>query len=350
MSDNSCFFFLLDFNFLLIHILIIPAKKMQANGSKDWKFFDKREIGLTCVAFSGGQPKEGVDTGPEYVLKAGLIQQLNEMNFDVILTGDKIHNYKEFFPKSDPPVGIIKLPRTVGIVNKILADQVYQHAKMGRLALQIGGDHSMAIGSISGIARGVKERLGHDIKVVWVDAHADINTPETTETGNLHGMPVSFLTNLVKEKIEGLDWIEPCLKPENLVYIGLRDVDKDEKEILKKYNIKAFSMHEIDRYGIGKVVDMTIEHLSKGEDAESPIHLSFDIDALDPSVAASTGTPVRGGLTFREGHFICEALYETGRLVGLDMVELNPAIGDKCEDTITVGCSLIRATFGEALL
>jgi len=125
---------------------------------------------------------------------------------------------------------------------------------------------------------------------------------------------------------------------------------KMKKKILKKYNIKSFSMHEIDGYGIGKVLDMTIEYLSKGEDAQSPIHLSFDIDALDPSVAASTGTPVRGGLTFREGHYICEALHATGRLVGLDMVELNPAIGVNHEDTINIGCSLIRATFGETLL
>ncbi|CAF3376801.1 unnamed protein product [Rotaria sp. Silwood1] len=323
---------------------------MEINGSCDWKFFDKREIGITCAGFNGGQPRLGVDLAPEYVLKAGLTQQLNEMNFNTILTDDKIHYYKEFFPESDEPIGIVKRPRTVGIVTKILTDQVYQHAKIGRLALQIGGDHSLAIGTISGMAKAIKERFNQDLKVVWVDAHADINTIESTETGNLHGMPVSFLIGLNKEKIEGLDWIVPCLKPENLVYIGLRDVDKVEKEIIKKYNIKAFSMHEIDRYGIGQVLDMTIEYLSKGENPQSPIHLSFDIDALDPTVAASTGTPVRGGLTFREGHYICEALHATGRLVGLDMVELNPAIGDHHEDTITIGCSLIRATFGETLL
>ena len=323
---------------------------MQSNGHSDWKYLAKREIGITCAAFSGGQSREGVDLGPEYVLKAGLIQQLNSMDYNTILTGDKIHYYKEFFPESDKPIGIIKRPRTVGIVTKIIADQVYNHAKMGRLALQIGGDHSMAIGTISGVARAVKERLGQDLKVIWVDAHSDINTPQTTETGNLHGMPLSFLTGMVKEKIEGLEWIEPCLKPENLVFIGLRDVDKGEREILKKFNIKAFSMHEVDGYGIGKIIDMTMEHLSQGEHPQSPIHLSFDIDALDPSVASSTGTPVRGGLTFREGHYICEALYATGRIVSVDMVELNPSLGDNHEDTITVGCSLIRATFGESLL
>ncbi|CAF1139342.1 unnamed protein product [Adineta steineri] len=323
---------------------------MAVNGSSIWKYADKNEIGVTCVAFSGGQPKEGVDLGPEYVLKANLVEQLQDMKYNVVLTGGKVQHYKEFFPESDEPVGIIKRPRTVGIVNKILADQVYEHIKEGRLALQIGGDHSMAIGTISGVARGIKERFQQDIKVIWVDAHADINTPETTESGNIHGMPVSFLMGLVKGKFEGLDWIEPCLKPQNLVYIGLRDVDKLEKQILKENNIKSFSMHEIDRYGIGQVMDMTIEHLSKGDRGESPIHVSFDIDALDPSVAGSTGTPVRGGLTFREGHYLLEALHSTGRLVALDMVELNPAIGDHCEDTIAIGCSLIRATFGESLL
>lgn len=323
---------------------------MADNDLTNWKFFDKREIGLTCVAFNGGQPRPGVDLAPEYVFKAGLLQQLKDMNYKIHLTADKIQDYKEVIPASDPPIGIVKRSRAVGEVNKLITKQVYEHAKAGRIALQIGGDHSMGIGTVGGIAKAVKERLNQDLKLIWVDAHADINTPATTESGNLHGMPLSFLLGIAGEKIEGLDWIEPCLKPENLVYIGLRDVDKAEKEILKKYNIKAFSMHEIDRYGIGRVVDMTIEYLSKGKDAQSPIHLSFDIDALDPSVADSTGTPVRGGLTFREGHYLCEALHATGRLVGLDMVELNPAIGQHQEDTILIGCSLIRAAFGEALL
>jgi arginase len=323
---------------------------MTSNDTSNWLFVTKKEIGLTCVAFSGGQPRPGVDLGPQYVLDAGLIQQLNDMNFQVHLTGDKIQDYQDALPVSDPPVGIIKRPRTVGQVNRILSEQVYQHSNAGRLALQIGGDHSMGIGSITGLARSVRERFNQDLKVIWIDAHADINTPTTTETGNLHGMPLSFLLGLVNEKIDGLEWIDPCLKPENLVYIGLRDVDVGEKQILKKYNIKAFSMHEIDRYGIGKVVDMTVDYLSKGDNGQSPIHLSFDIDALDPSVAASTGTPVRGGLTFREGHYICEALHSTGRLVGLDLVELNPSIGEHHEDTIRVGCSLIRATLGESLL
>jgi arginase len=128
-----------------------------------------------------------------------------------------------------------------------------------------------------------------DACIIWVDAHADINTAESTTSGNLHGMPVSFLLG-IGSKVPEFDWIQPRLAPNRLVYIGLRDVDAGEKKILKEHKIKAFSMHEIDRYGIGKVVEMALDHVNPQRDL--PIHLSFDVDAMDPSVAPSTGTPV----------------------------------------------------------
>ncbi len=157
-----------------------------------------------------------------------------------------------------------------------------------------------------------------DACVVWIDAHADINSIETTTSGNIHGMPMSFLLGINEAQIPEYGWIKPILTPDRLVYIGLRDVDQGEKTILKKYGIKAFSMHEVDKYGIGKVVEMALDHVNPKRD--KPIHLSFDVDALDPSVAPSTGTPVRGGLTFREGHYICEAIHETGLLVAFDIM------------------------------
>lgn len=160
-------------------------------------------------------------------------------------------------------------------------------------------------------------RAHPDACVIWVDAHADINTPETTDSGNIHGMPVSFLLGLAGTVPE-FSWVKPVLKPNKLVYIGLRDIDSGEKKILKDNGIKAFSMHEVDRYGIGKVVEMALDAFNPNRDL--PIHLSFDVDALDPSVAPSTGTPVRGGLTFREGHYICEAICETGLLVAFDLM------------------------------
>lgn len=168
-------------------------------------------------------------------------------------------------------------------------------------------------------------------------------------SGNLHGCPVSFLMGIAGN-IPSFEWLTRCLDPAHIVFVGLRDVDPPEKKILKKYNIKAFSMHDIDRHGIGKVMDMALDHLCPNRD--KPIHLSFDVDALDPTVAPSTGTPVRGGLTFREGHYICETIYETGCLVAMDLMEVNPTLGDSASlaQTVQVGCSLVRCALGETLL
>lgn len=196
-----------------------------------------------------------------------------------------------------------------------------------------------------------------DAGLIWVDAHADINTPKSTESGNLHGCPVSFLLGLKDSLVHPFEWLPgpagKFLDPKRLVFIGLRDVDAGEKQILKEYGIRAYSMFEVDKYGIGAVVDKALDYLNGGVQGkrERPIHLSFDVDAMDPTVAASTGTPVRGGLTFREGHYICEAVYETGALVGMDIMEVNPVLApEHAEATVTIGCSLVRAALGETLL
>lgn len=304
-------------------------------------------------------------------------------------------------PKEDPVYRNMKNPGTVSAVTQRLHEQVYSHAKEGRMVLTLGGDHSIAIGTIAGTAKAIRERLGREIAVIWVDAHADINTPETSDSGNIHGMPVAFVTGLAKEeKPEYFGWLkgEHMLNVSKLVYIGLRDVDAGEKKILRENGIKAFSMFDIDRYvthrlvlpaypaslpdplsacicihacetgkvkeskkltwiyflahryGIGRVVEMALAHIGN----DTPIHLSFDVDALDPMWAPSTGTPVRGGLTLREGDFICESVHMTGNLVAVDLVEVNPSLAADREaeanETIRAGCSLVRCALGESLL
>lgn len=311
-------------------------------------------IGVTAVAFSGGQGKAGVDAGPDALIKAGLLKQLKDDLAYKIDYDDTVNTYADVIPESDPTVDNMKRPRACSAVNQRLHEQTYAHAKDGRLALTLGGDHSIAIGSISGVARAIRERLNKPLAVIWVDAHADINTFETSDSGNVHGMPVAFLTGLCKHDI--FSWLKEghMIPASKLVYIGLRDVDSGEKKILRENKIKAFSMHDIDRHGIGRVVDMALEYI--GDDV--PIHLSFDVDALDPAHAPSTGTPVRGGLTLREGDFICEAVHETGRLVGMDLVEVNPKLlakegnADTWEvaETVRAGCSLVRCALGESLL
>ncbi|CAG8770875.1 4090_t:CDS:2, partial [Ambispora leptoticha] len=165
-------------------------------------------------------------------------------------------------------------------VTKNVAQVVQDHVKKGNLALTLGGDHSLAMGTVFGTFS-----VHPDAVLIWIDAHADINTPETTDSGNIHGCPVSFLMGIAGE-VEGFEWLKPVLRPDRLVYIGLRDVDLPEKKILKENNIAAYSMHEVDKYGIGKVVEMALDRVNPKRDR--PIHLSFDVDALDPSVAPST--------------------------------------------------------------
>ncbi|KAK4556196.1 Arginase, catabolizes arginine to ornithine and urea [Recurvomyces mirabilis] len=308
------------------------------------------ELGLVAVGFSGGQCKPGVDAAPMALIESGLVDQLkNDLAYNVHYD-DKVHAYGDLIPHDDPDHRNMKKPKAVSAVTKQLSSQVYEHAKEGRFVLTLGGDHSIAIGTISGTTKAMRERLGREMAVIWVDAHADINTPETSDSGNIHGMPVAFLTGLASEKADApFGWIQDNqrISLKKLVYIGLRDVDRGEKQILREHGIKAFSMHDVDRHGIGKVMDMALGWIG----SDTPIHLSFDIDALDPMWAPSTGTAVRGGLTLREGDFIAECVHETGSLVALDLVEVNPSLEEKgAADTVRAGVSIVRCALGDTLL
>jgi arginase len=284
------------------------------------------------------------------LIESGLADQLKDDLEYNIHFDNKVHSYDELLPSSDPDHRGMKKPRAVSAVTEALSQQVYDHAKEGRFVLTLGGDHSIAIGTISGTAKAIRERLGRDMAVIWVDAHADINTPETSDSGNIHGMPVAFLTGLASDKPDApFGWIkdEHRVSVKKLVYIGLRDVDRGEKKILRENGIKAFSMHDIDRHGIGKVMDMALGWIG----SDTPIHLSFDIDALDPRFAPSTGTAVRGGLTLREGDFIAECVHQTGSLVALDLVEVNPSLEEEgAAETVRSGVSIVRCALGDTLL
>ncbi|KAL8727324.1 MAG: hypothetical protein Q9181_005747 [Wetmoreana brouardii] len=337
--------------FGVIVLPIIPSWTMTSPSTIQPQFLSsENQLGVVAVGFSGGQCKPGVDAAPSALISAGLLTQLKEeLGYELFHDGT-VHSYSSIMPDSDPDYRNMKKPLAVSAVTRQLSQQVYEHARQGRCVLTLGGDHSIAIGTISGTARAVKERLGREMAVIWVDAHADINTPEISGSGNVHGMPVAFLTGLAEEKREEVfGWLkqEQRISLKKLVYIGLRDVDRGEKKILRDNGIKAFSMHDIDRHGIGRVMEMALAHIG----TDTPIHLSFDVDALDPQWAPSTGTPVRGGLTLREGDYIAECVHETGSLVAMDLVEVNPsleAVG--AAETIRAGCSLVRCALGDTLL
>ncbi|MCJ1372993.1 Arginase, catabolizes arginine to ornithine and urea [Loxospora ochrophaea] len=309
------------------------------------------ELGVVAVGFSGGQCKPGVDAAPTALIASGLLTQLSEDLGYKLHHDDTVHSYSSIMPESDIEYRNMKRPLAVSAVTQQLSVQVYEHAREGRCVLTLGGDHSIAIGTIAGTAKAIRERLdGREMAVIWVDAHADINTPETSDSGNIHGMPVAFLTGLAKEdRKDVFGWLEKeqMISVRKLVYIGLRDVDRGEKKILREHGIKAFSMHDIDKHGIGRVMEMALGHIGN----DTPIHLSFDVDALDPQWAPSTGTPVRGGLTLREGDYIAECVHATGSLVAMDLVEVNPSLEEiGATETIRAGCSLVRCALGDTLL
>lgn len=184
------------------------------------------------------------------LIQAGLLDQLrDDLDYKVDYDG-KVHYYEDVTPSHDADHRNMKKPRSVSAVTQKLSSQVYEHAKDGKFVLTLGGDHSIAVGSISGSAKAIRQRLGREVAVIWVDAHADINTPEMSPSGNIHGMPMAFLTKLAREEKEDIfGWLddEHVVNTKKLVYIGLRDVDQGEKQLLRENGIKAFSMHDIDR-------------------------------------------------------------------------------------------------------
>uniref|UniRef100_H2RY06 Arginase n=2 Tax=Takifugu rubripes TaxID=31033 RepID=H2RY06_TAKRU len=300
----------------------------------------RSRVGLIGAPFAKGQPRPGVDRGPDLIRAAGLLNRLQEQGNEVKDYGNLTFEELE----EDEPVGGVKHVRAVGGANQRLSEAVRAVKMDGRVSVMLGGDHSLAIGSIHGHAAAVGP-----LSVVWVDAHADVNTALTTPTGNLHGQPMSFLLHELRSKIPVLpnfSWMTPCVSAKDLVYIGLRDLDPGEHYIVRLLGAKVFSMTEVDRLGIGRVMEETCDHLCT---RKKPVHLSYDVDAIDPAVTPATGTPVPGGLTYREGVYITEQLCQTGLLSGVDMVEVNPLRGPTehaIQSTVNTAVDLLLGCFG----
>ncbi|KAM4623371.1 arginase-1 [Polymixia lowei] len=298
-------------------------------------------LGIIGAPFSKGQPRGGVEEGPDLIRAAGLVEKLKAQGCAVKDYGNVL--FEEVI--DDEPIGRVKSPRAVGSANQRLAEAVHTAKKDGHTSVMLGGDHSLAIGSIHGHAAAQRE-----LSVVWVDAHADINTPLTSPTGNIHGQSMSYLIRELHPKIPVLpnfSWIKPCVSAKDLVYIGLRDVDPEEHYILKYLGIKVFSMTEVDRLGIARVMEETCDYLFST--VKKPIHLSYDIDAIDPLLTPATGTPVVGGLTYREGLYITEHICQTGLLSAVDMVEVNPQRGrteEEVQSTVKTAVDLLLGCFG----
>lgn len=317
-----------------------------------YKYIKNNQLAIVQAPFCGGQGKSGVEKGPKYMLRHGLESNLKEIGWETTIESPLNEKYIQEMMERDEITDQFKntkRPGLVGETTQTLYQSIAALAKEKKFVLTLGGDHSIAIGTVSGV-----QEAYPDVGLLWIDAHADINTLESTDSGNLHGCPVSFLMGLNKE-LEcppSLKWVPGSLSPDKIVYIGLRDVDKAEKKIIKDLGIKAYSMYHVDKFGINKVIEMALECLHPNG-GRGPIMCSYDMDAVDPLFVPATGTPVRGGLTLREGLFLVERLAETGDLVALDIVECNPelAVDDiHVSDTISAGCAIARCALGETLL
>lgn len=297
-----------------------------------------KNISIIGVPIDLGAGTRGVNLGPEAIRYAGLQRRLENIGYNVEDRGDIEVRRREAVTVEGSN---LKNKNVILSVNKDLCKEVDTVMSEGKFPVVIGGDHSIAIGTIKGVLQH-KPNLG----VIWFDAHGDINTPETSPSGNIHGMPVAVLLGLGDEELRSIGGIDTKLKKENVVYIGSRDLDAGEREAMKTLGIKVFTMYEIDDLGIKAVMAEAIKIASDGTDG---IHVSFDMDVLDPSVAPGTGTKVPGGMGYREGHFALEMIAKTEKLVSVEFVEVNPLL-DRENMTGKAAVALAGSLLGEWLI
>lgn len=296
-----------------------------------------RNVSIIGVGMDLGADRRGVDMGPSAIRYAGLVNRLEGMGFTIKDIGDIVVNR----PNTMVSIEHHKYLDQVVEANTKLANAVSNELADGRFPLVLGGDHSIAMGTIAGVAQHVK-----NLGVIWFDAHGDLNTGETSPTGNIHGMPLAASLGLGHERLVNIGGISPKIKPENIVVIGARDLDPGERILIKERGIKVFTMHEVDRLGMARVMEEAVAHVSKNTDG---VHLSLDLDGLDPHDAPGVGTPVLGGISYREGHLAMEILAEADVLVSAEFVEVNPIL-DRENMTARVAVALISSAFGDKLL
>ena len=284
------------------------------------------------------EDRRGVDIGPSAIRYAGLSDRLHQLGYTVHDIGNIVIPQPESQAEGNPR---LKYLDPIVHASEELARIVTTSLQEGEFPLILGGDHSIALGSISGVAR-IHKPLG----VIWLDAHPDFNTGETSPSGNIHGMILAALAGLGASQLTGVGGWSPKLDPAHIVIVGARDIDVDERNALRKHSIHVFTMSDIDRNGISDV--MRQANAIAGQN-DNPIHLSLDMDALDPREAPGVGTPVRGGLSYREAHLAMEMIADTQRLVSMDVVEVN-AILDRENATAQLAVELTLSALGKKIL
>lgn len=298
---------------------------------------NKLNISIIGVPMDLGQNRRGVDMGPSAIRYAGVVERLQELGHSVDDVGDIAIGRRETSQNTK-----LRNLEEVVAANTILANRVHDIIGEGNFPIVLGGDHSIAIGTLAGLADRY-ENLG----VIWYDAHADLNTAETSPTGNIHGMPLAVSIGLGHEELVNIRDFAPKIKPENVVIIGARSVDPGERELIKEKGIKVFSMHEIDKLGMSEVMTQAIQYFVDRK--VDGVHLSLDLDGLDPLYTPGVGTPVAGGISYRESHLAMEMLYASDMITSAEFVEVNPILDEK-NKTADVAVGLMGSLLGESLI
>jgi arginase len=301
-----------------------------------------KKIRILGVPLDLGQARRGVDMGPSAVRVAGLEARLEALGHIVEDGGNVAVAIPEQKKEGDPQAKYLK--EIVATCTKH-ADMVLKTLEAGKVPLVLGGDHSVAVGTMAGVAEFYR-RQEKKVGLIWIDAHADINTPETSPSGNVHGMPLAAILGLGPAELANIYNFSPKVQPENCVLVGVRDIDAREKENIKETGIEVYTMRDIDERGMRTVIEEALRVAGRGT---AGYHVSLDMDWIDPEDAPGVGTPVRGGASYREGHLAMEIIADHGRMTSFEIVEVNPVI-DEHNRTADLAVELTLSAFGKKIL
>jgi arginase len=302
----------------------------------------KEKVSIIGFPMDLGSGRRGVDMGPSALRIAELSSKLKNLGYEVEDLGNVQIEIMERQKITDEK---LKYLNEILKTSKLLASKVENILDRKRFPLIIGGDHSTAIGTIAGISAHCnknKLRLG----VIWIDAHADINTDKTTPSGNIHGMPLAACMGVGNEKLVNFYGFAPKVKPENVALIGIRSVDREERNTIKKLQVPVYTMSDVDKLGIHRIISRVLKQFKEKVDH---IHISFDVDSVDPSVAPGVGTPVAGGLSYRETHLLMESIAECGCMSSLEVTEVNPILDNRNQSAVFT-VDVIASSMGQRIL
>lgn len=301
-----------------------------------------KKIQLIGVPLDLGQARRGVDMGPSAVRVAGLEARLESLGHIVEDGGNVAVAMAELKKEGDPHAKYLK---EITATCTKSAELVLKALEAGKIPMVLGGDHSVAAGTVSGVAEFYR-RDNKKIGLIWLDAHSDINTPETSPSGNVHGMPLAALMGLGPAELGNIYDFSPKVKPENCVLFGVRDIDATERENIRRAGIEVFTMRDIDERGMRAVMEEALRMAGRGT---TGYHVSLDMDWIDPEDAPGVGTPVRGGATYREAHLAMEIIADHGRMLSFEIVEVNPIL-DEQNQTADLAVELALSAFGKKIL